>query len=147
MGWLASLLLVLPAVLAGCGTGNQGKIAGRWNQEAEAFVSELKGDVEFSRGGSEWAAAVPGLPVRPGTTIRSGPDSKVELVFGNGAGSVQIKPRSTITLERYDVAHQDGRRYGTAELFLLEGDVADSSRASQNLVIMLKTPGGARRLR
>jgi len=141
------LALAVLAISSGCGTGNQGTMAQRWDRPSEAFVSDFKGTVEFSRGGADWSAAVPGLPVRPGTTLRTGADSSVDLLFGNGAGTVRLKPRSTITLERYDVAHRDGQRYGTVEMFLAEGDVEEPRKSSGGLVIVIKTAGGSRLLR
>lgn len=141
------LALAVLAISSGCGTGNQGRMAQRWDRPSEAFVSDYKGTVEYNRGGADWSAAVPGLPVRVGTTLRTGTDSTVDLLFGNGAGTVRLKPRSTMTLERYDVAHVDGQRYGTVEIFLSEGDVEEPHKSGGGLVIVIKTAGGSRRLR
>ena len=87
------LLIVIAFAVAVC---NSAKAA----EGAQVKLTKIEGKVTVrAPGGTTWAAAVEGMTVAEGTSVRTGPESKVFITWKSGH-TVMVHPLSNITVAK-----------------------------------------------
>jgi hypothetical protein len=81
-------------------TGSWIYAAGASEQTGTATVYAVNGSAQYSSGGSDLKPLKPGQVLPPGTTVKTGADSSVDLVLQSSGSAVHLNPGSELGISK-----------------------------------------------
>ena len=138
--------LTLPLTLL-FGLGTSYLVHGQ-TMPGKAEVRAVSGTATYSVGGAPGQPLKVGLVLGTGTTIKTGPDSTVDLFLGNSAGVIRVADRSTLSLDKLALTDTGADTAVEVQLNLPDGQLFfNVNKLSQASRYEIKVPNGVAGIR
>lgn len=113
-----------------------------------AQVQSLKGKATWSTNSETAQPLKVNAIVPPGSTIKTGPDSSVDLFLGHSAGVVRLGPDTTLSLDKLTMTDTGGDKVVDVQLNLPVGDMYfNVNKLSKASRYEIKVPNGVAGIR
>ena len=114
----------------------------------KAEVRALKGAAMYSTGGGPSMPLKVGTVLGPGTTVKTGGNSSVDLFLGNSAGLIRLTENSTLTLDKLTLTDTGADTAVEVQLNLPDGTILGNvNKLSAASRYEIKTPNGVAGIR
>jgi hypothetical protein len=114
----------------------------------KAEVRAIVGTATYSSGGAPGMPLKVGMILSSGTTIKTGPDSTVDLFLGNSAGVVRVAGKSTLALDKLALTDTGADTAVEVQLNVPEGRMYfNVNKISQASRYEIKVPHGVAGIR
>lgn len=114
----------------------------------KAEVRAISGTATYSTGGAPGQPLKVGLVLGTGATIKTGPESTVDLFLGNSAGVVRVAEKSTLSLDKLALTDTGADTAVEVQLNLPDGQVFfNVNKLSQASRYEIKVPNGVAGIR
>ncbi|MEY2410805.1 MAG: hypothetical protein QOF48_3475 [Verrucomicrobiota bacterium] len=114
----------------------------------KAEVRAVAGTATYSIGGAPGQPLKVGLVLNTGTTIKTGPESTVDLFLGNSAGVIRIAEKSTLSLDKLALTDTGADTAVEVQLNLPDGQMFfNVNKLSQASRYEIKVPNGVAGIR
>jgi len=114
----------------------------------KAEVRAIAGSATYSTAGAPGAPLKVGMVLTPGTTIKTGPESTVDLFLGNSAGVVRIAEKSTLALDKLAFTDTGADTAVDVQMNLPDGQMYfNVNKLSQASRYEIKVPNGVAGIR
>ncbi len=102
-------------------------VAGNSEQTGKVTVYAIKGSAEYSSGGSDSKPLKPGQELPPGTTVKTGPGSSVDLVLPSSGSAVHLNPGSELDVNKLTSAPAGDQVVSETALSLKSGSMVGNT--------------------
>ena len=123
-------------------------LAGGQTVPGKAEVRAITGSATYSTAGAPGAPLKVGMVLTSGTTIKTGPDSSVDLFLGNSAGVVRVADRTTLSIDKLALTDTGADTAVDVQMGLPEGQMFfNVNKLSQASRYEIKVPNGVAGIR
>jgi hypothetical protein len=117
-------------------------------KQGSAKVAQIKGKAQYSAGGNVWVPLKTGTTLKPGSFVKTAPESIVDLNLGVNGPLVRVAPNSTVSLDKLAYAETGADTVIETRLSVengtIIGNVKKLAKASK---YEIKTPNGVAGIR